>query len=59
PGCREQVIGRDRYQLGEWNLDAQSCCLACGTRVAGVFEEKPADWGPKRLPIKIKTKTSS
>ena len=58
PGCGEQVIGRDWYQLGEWNLDAQSCCLGCGTWIAGVFEEKPDNWGRKRLPIKIKTKTS-
>ncbi|UUX52207.1 AmmeMemoRadiSam system radical SAM enzyme [Nisaea acidiphila] len=52
-GCGERVIGRDWYVLSDWNLDAKGCCTNCGTKLAGVFEEKPGTWGQKRLPVDI------
>jgi pyruvate formate lyase activating enzyme len=52
-GCGERVIGRDWYVLSDWKLDAKGCCTSCGTRLAGVFEEKPGTWGQKRLPVDI------
>jgi pyruvate formate lyase activating enzyme len=51
--CGQLLIGRDWYQLSEWNLDAGGKCTRCGTRCAGVFEEKPGDWGPKRVAVKM------
>ncbi len=41
--CGTLLIGRDWYQLSEWNLDAEGKCRNCGTPCAGVFEEKPGD----------------
>ncbi len=35
--CGQLLIGRDWYQLLEWNLDAQGACTACGTQCAGHF----------------------
>ncbi len=55
PSCGEKLIERDWYELGEWNLDSQSCCRHCGTWIAGVFEGTPGNWGRKRQPIKITT----
>ncbi|MBO6559400.1 MAG: AmmeMemoRadiSam system radical SAM enzyme [Nisaea sp.] len=52
-GCGERVIGRDWYVLSDWKLDAKGCCTSCGTKMAGVFEEKPGTWGQKRLPVDI------
>lgn len=52
-GCGQLLIGRDWYQLSEWNLDANGSCRFCGERCAGVFNEKPGDWGTKRLAIAI------
>ena len=52
PGCGARVIERDWYQLGEWRLDA-GCCTACGQNIAGVFESRPGDWGPRRLPVSM------
>ncbi|MDZ7811500.1 MAG: AmmeMemoRadiSam system radical SAM enzyme [Arhodomonas sp.] len=49
--CGQRLIGRDWYQLSEWNLDAEGRCSACGTPCAGVFEERPGRWGPRRLPV--------
>ncbi len=53
PNCQARLVERDWYQLGEWQLDSQSCCSACGTWIAGVFEPSPGDWGRRRQPIKI------
>ncbi len=52
--CGQLLIGRDWYQLSEWNLDAEGKCRNCGTPCAGVFEERPGDWGPKRVAVKMR-----
>ncbi|MFI3135615.1 MAG: AmmeMemoRadiSam system radical SAM enzyme [Methylococcaceae bacterium] len=46
--CDELLIGRDWYELSEWNLNDKGCCSACGAECAGVFESKPDHWGAKR-----------
>jgi pyruvate formate lyase activating enzyme len=51
PACGKRVIERDWYSLGEWNLTADGHCAHCGHPIAGVFEERPGDWGPRRLPV--------
>ena len=50
--CGEKLIGRDWYQLSEWNLKYGSCAF-CGAKCAGVFEPHPGKWGSRRLPVKI------
>ncbi|MBI4545240.1 MAG: AmmeMemoRadiSam system radical SAM enzyme [Gemmatimonadetes bacterium] len=49
-GCGQLLIGRDWYVLSDWNLRGGSCG-ACGTPVAGVFEQRPGQWGARRLPV--------
>ena len=56
PTCHEQLVERDWYQLGAWNLDSQSCCRHCGTWIAGVFDQQPGTWGRRRQAIKITNK---
>jgi pyruvate formate lyase activating enzyme len=51
--CGNKLIGRDWYVLSTWNLDEKGCCNQCGEPLAGVFEDKPGDWGAKRQPIQI------
>ncbi len=53
-GCGAKLIGRDWYKLGVWNLTADGCCTACGTRLPGVFDGAPGTWGPKRMPVNMK-----
>ncbi len=55
PGCQRVVIGRDWYELTEWQLDEKGCCRYCGTGIAGVFEPVPGDWGSKRFPVSMKS----
>ncbi len=52
--CGEKLIGRDWYVLSDWNLTADGKCASCGTPCAGVFEERPGDWGAKRMPIRLR-----
>ncbi|MCB2102667.1 MAG: AmmeMemoRadiSam system radical SAM enzyme [Rhodobacterales bacterium] len=46
--CGELLIGRDWYQLSDWNLTDDGRCTACGTPCAGVFDGPPGTWGAKR-----------
>jgi pyruvate formate lyase activating enzyme len=54
--CGEILIGRDWYELSEWNLDirrGQAVCRGCATPIAGVFEEQPGTWGSRRRAVHI------
>ena len=51
--CGELLIGRDWYELTEWNLTAAGACKSCGTPCAGVFESLPGRWGSRRQPVRL------
>jgi len=54
--CGEILVGRDWYELSDWNLviDGQAAkCSSCGTKIAGVFEATPGSWGPQCRPVHI------
>lgn len=55
PGCGEQLIERDWYQLGHWGLDEHGHCKNCGYTIAGRFEKHPGNWGARRLPVNMKS----
>jgi pyruvate formate lyase activating enzyme len=57
--CGQMLIGRDWYQLSEWNLGPEGACNRCGTVCAGVFEAKPGDWGAKRVPVSMNRRTAA
>ena len=49
--CGEVLIGRDWYELSTWNIErvgTRATCKSCGTEVAGVFENRPGNWGSRR-----------
>ena len=49
--CGELLIERDWHRLGQWRLDDQGDCAACGTKLAGHFAGKPQQLtaGPVRV----------
>jgi pyruvate formate lyase activating enzyme len=54
--CGALLIGRDWYELSTWNLafdGAAASCRDCGTPLAGVFEDRPGDWGSRRQAIHV------
>jgi pyruvate formate lyase activating enzyme len=52
-GCGALLIGRDWYELSEWNLNDSGCCSFCGERCAGVFRAQPGNWGAKRMAVQM------
>lgn len=55
--CGEILIGRDWYELSDWNVDvsgnAPGNCHACGEPLAGVFDGPAGKWGRKRVPVRL------
>ncbi|MBI3355319.1 MAG: AmmeMemoRadiSam system radical SAM enzyme [Nitrospirae bacterium] len=49
--CHEKLIGRDWYELREWNVTEDGACRFCRTPCAGMFESQPGHWGARRVPI--------
>ena len=42
--CRQILIERNWYQLGQWNLDANGKCRFCSVALAGHFDAEPGHW---------------
>ncbi|HMC10705.1 MAG TPA: AmmeMemoRadiSam system protein A, partial [Pirellulaceae bacterium] len=52
PGCGAAAIERTGYTINGYNLRANQCA-ACGTQIAGHFDERPGTWGSRRQPVRI------
>ncbi|MEX0777296.1 MAG: AmmeMemoRadiSam system radical SAM enzyme [Phycisphaeraceae bacterium] len=52
PRCRACVIGRDWFELSDWNLRGNRCA-GCGAVIPGVFEDRPGTWGARRMPVRL------
>ncbi len=50
--CAAELVGRDGYELTAWSLE-KGRCGACGEPCPGVFEERPGEWGARRLPVRL------
>lgn len=57
--CGNRLIGRDWYELTEWNLTADAACRFCASPCAGVFDAQPGSWGPHRLPVRLRSFTAA
>lgn len=49
--CGRKLIGRNWYELTEWNITADGMCRFCSAVCAGVFEAHPGRWGSRRMPV--------
>jgi pyruvate formate lyase activating enzyme len=52
PGCGTVLVERDRYRIGRYAI-RDGACAACGTPIAGVFENECGRWGARRQPLAI------
>jgi pyruvate formate lyase activating enzyme len=53
PACHNILIGRNWYNLREWNLTPDGRCRFCGETCAGRFHPSPGNWGAKRQPVRL------
>lgn len=53
PQCRTRVIERDWYVLGKYQLKNKNLCADCGTEIPGHFDERPGEWGAKRVSVRL------
>jgi pyruvate formate lyase activating enzyme len=53
--CGKVLIGRDWYELSEWNLTPDGRCAFCDAPCAGVFDPEPGHWGARRQPVDMRT----
>ena len=53
--CGRKLIGRDWYELGEWNLDGEGKCTGCGAKCPGVFDGPAGKWGRRQQPVRIES----
>ena len=53
PQCRQLLIERDWYVLGEYHLKNKNQCAHCGATIPGLFDAKPGTWGAKRVPVRL------
>lgn len=51
--CGSLLIERSWHSLGQWRMTSDGCCPDCGTRVPGVFEPEPGNWGAKRQQVQF------
>jgi pyruvate formate lyase activating enzyme len=51
--CGQKLIGRDWYELSDWNLTAEGKCNKCAAQCPGHFEARPGNWGAKRQPVRL------
>lgn len=52
PGCGKMLIERTGYTINGYNLRGNECA-ACGTPIAGHFDQRPGTWGSRRQPVRI------
>ena len=51
--CGAVLIGRNWYELTQWQLDEHGRCRSCGTPCAGRFDPEPGTWGARRMPVRM------
>jgi len=55
PGCGAAAVERDWYRINGYRLTGDGHCTACGTKIVGVFDGPPGEWGRRRRPIHLAT----
>jgi len=51
--CGALLVGRHGYTLTHWALE-NGACGSCGEPCAGLFDQRPGQWGQRRLPVRLR-----
>lgn len=55
PGCGTPLIVRDWYRILDYRLTRDGRCPRCGLHILGRFAETADDFGPRRIPVRIRS----
>ncbi|MBS1186180.1 MAG: Radical [Burkholderiaceae bacterium] len=53
PQCHAPLIVRDWFQINRYRLAPEGKCPDCGAQLAGRYDDKPDEFGRKRIPVAI------
>lgn len=53
PACGAALIVRDWYRILACRIDQRGCCGACGTSIAGHFEDFKGSFGRRRIAVRV------
>jgi pyruvate formate lyase activating enzyme len=53
PGCGTALVEREGITVGRYRLTAQGRCPECRTTVAGAFDDRPGEFGARRIPVRL------
>jgi pyruvate formate lyase activating enzyme len=51
--CGAALVVRDWYRIDRYRLTGDGHCPDCNTRLAGVFDGPPGEWGRRRRPVHL------
>ena len=57
PACENAVIVRDWYDIRGYHLADDGACRSCGTRISGRFQKFGRPFGPRRIPVRLESRT--
>ena len=52
--CGQTLVGRNWYQITDWNVTGERHCRFCDAACAGIFEKEPGNWGPQYQPVYLR-----
>jgi len=55
PGCRTGLIVRDWHRILVYRVSPEGRCTGCGTALAGRYARFEEPFGPRRIPVSIRT----
>ena len=59
PGCGNAVIVRDWHRILNYRISDDGRCKECGTAIAGHFAEFERAFGPRRMPVRLTSRSAT
>lgn len=55
PGCRTALVEREGITVRRYRLTSAGRCPECRTPVAGHFDDRPGEFGARRIPVRVES----
>lgn len=58
PGCGTALVEREGLTVRRYRLTSEGRCPECRTPIAGVFDDRPGEFGARRIPVRVEAPLS-